>query len=198
MRPGILSIACALFALAPGGAGAVEPPDVTVRIGSAVVRVSTGAASADVRRNRFRLRLRADGRTLVREQRAGLFYERGATRMDLGRVESVTPSSNGVQLRVASSEGLPATVTLRFLTRRTLEVTLDPSDAASVTAVGERLRSPKRERIYGLTERLRDSPPFIPGVVDQPVDVPLDAIAVFVRDGAVEPGPSPADPGTGR
>src|SRR5262249_61755826 len=40
-----------------------------------------------------------------------------------------------------------------------------------VTASGERLHSPATERIYGLTERLRDSPPASPGgLVDQPVD----------------------------
>jgi alpha-D-xyloside xylohydrolase len=65
---------------------------------------------------------------------------------------------------------MPATVTLRFLTRRTLDVALDPPDAAGVAAMGDRFRAPRRERIYGLTERLRDSPPLAPGVVDTPVD----------------------------
>jgi alpha-glucosidase (family GH31 glycosyl hydrolase) len=49
-------------------------------------------------------------------------------------------------------------------------VALDPPDAATVEAVGERLRSPRAEAIYGLTERLRDSPVLVPGVIDIPVD----------------------------
>jgi hypothetical protein len=36
--------------------------------------------------------------------------------------------------------------------------------------VGERLHSPAKERIYGLTERLRDSPPFAPPLVEQAED----------------------------
>ena len=170
MRSGFVALLLACCALAAGTVRAVEPPDVTVSTGGSRVRVSTSAAVAEVYRGRFRLRLRAGKKTLVREQRPGLFYERGGTRVDLLRVEAATPLPDGVQLRVATSEGLPATVTLRFLTSRTLEVALDPPDAAGVTAAGERLRSPRRERIYGLTERLRDSPPLAPGVVDQPVD----------------------------
>jgi alpha-glucosidase (family GH31 glycosyl hydrolase) len=170
MRLVLPSIALGCLLFAPAGAAAVEPPDVTVSIGDGTVRLSTPAASVDVRRNRFRLRMRAGGRTLVREQRPGLFYERGTTRVDLGQVESAVALPDGAQLRVATAEGQPATVVLRFLTARTLEVVLDPPDAPTVTAVGERLRSPKSERLYGLTERLRDSPSFNPPLLEQPVD----------------------------
>ena len=150
---------------------AVVPPTVTVRIGDPAMCASRAAPPlAEVARSRFRLRLRRGRQALVQERAAGLFYERGGTSIDLLAVESATPLPDGVQLRVATSEGLPATVTLRFLTRRTLEVALEPPGAAGVTAVGERLRSPRRERIYGLTERLRDSPPLAPGVVDQTID----------------------------
>jgi alpha-glucosidase (family GH31 glycosyl hydrolase) len=170
MRPAPVTILAVTCALAAAAARAVEPPEVTVRTGGGRVRVSSGAAVVEASRSRFRLRLRAGGRTLEREQHPGLFYERGGTQVDLLGVEAATPLPDGVRLRVATSEGVPATVTLRFLTSRTLEVALDPPDAPAVTAAGERLRSPKHERIYGLTERLRDSPPFIPGLVDQPVD----------------------------
>jgi alpha-glucosidase (family GH31 glycosyl hydrolase) len=61
-------------------------------------------------------------------------------------------------------------VTIRFLTARTVEVALDPPDPATVEALGERLRSPRGEAIYGLTERLRDSPLWVPGVIDFPID----------------------------
>src|SRR5262249_5275691 len=100
----------------------------------------------------------------------GLFYERSGTVHALGDVRDARSITDGVQLGVETDEGSPAIVTLRFLTRRTLEVTLDPPDAAGVTATGERLRSPSTERIYGLTERLRDSPVISPGVLDVPQD----------------------------
>src|SRR4029079_8319858 len=135
MRRTLLAILLACGALMPVRAPAVEPPTVSVRIGSGHVRVASGAAVAEVARSRFRLRLRADGKTLAREQRPGLFYERGGTSIDLLAVESATPLPDGVQLRVATSEGLPATVTLRFLTQRTLEVALEPPGAPGVTAV---------------------------------------------------------------
>src|SRR5581483_10910351 len=56
----------------------------------------------------------------------------------------------GVRLTVDTDEGAPATVTVRFLTRRTLEVALDPPAPETVAAFGDRLRSPRRERGYGL------------------------------------------------
>ncbi|HYR96982.1 MAG TPA: TIM-barrel domain-containing protein, partial [Candidatus Binatus sp.] len=154
-------------------AGAVEPADVTVRRAGGSVRVQTGAASATVRLARYRLKLRdrTTRRLLTTEQRAGgLFYERGGTVHALGAVRDVATLADGVRLTIDTDEALPATVTLRFVTRRTLEVVLDPPDAAGVAAMGDRFRSPRRERIYGLTERLRDSPPAVPGIIDIPID----------------------------
>jgi alpha-D-xyloside xylohydrolase len=170
MRRALAAMLLACDLLLAWSARGVEPPRVTVRIGAGRVRVASGAAIAEVARSRFRLRLRANGRTLALEQRRGLFYERGGTTVDLRGVEAATALPDGARLRVATSEGLPATVTLRFLTSRTLEVALDPSDPTGVTAAGERLRARKRERIYGLTERLRDSPSVGPPVLEQPVD----------------------------
>ncbi len=162
-----------LLALLTGTAAAVEPADVTVtRVGGSV-RVETGAASARIRLGRFALQLRerATHRLLVAERRAGgLFYERGGVAHALQAVTTVTTLADGVQLTVDTDEGDPATVTIRFLTRRTLEVALDPPAADGVAAMGERLRSPHRERIYGLTERLRDSPLLAPGIIDVPTD----------------------------
>src|SRR5688572_14187832 len=131
------------------------------------VRLETSGVRAEVRRKRFRLKVRdqATRRRLVREQRDGLFGERGGTTHGLGAVTGVATSADGVVLTVDTDEGVPATVTLRFLTRRTLEVALDPPMPATVQAVGERLASSKREAIYGLTERLRDSPPIAPGEI---------------------------------
>src|SRR6185369_3095071 len=118
---------------------AVEPADVTVDVRPDRVIIRTGAAEATVRRARYRLALHdlGRGRRLVREvAHGGLFYERGATTHALGRVTAVTSLVDGVLLAVDTDEGLPAAVTLRFLTRRTLEVKLDPPDAATVGAFG--------------------------------------------------------------
>jgi alpha-D-xyloside xylohydrolase len=168
-----LAPAVALVALGAGFAGAVEPPDVTVRRAGGSVRVETGAASVRVGlgRHRLQLRERGTGRLLTAEQRGGgLFYERAGVAHALGAVTEVTMLADGVRLAVDTDEGSPATVTIRFLTRRTLEVALDPPDPAGVAAMGDRFRSPRRERIYGLTERLRDSPSIAPGVIDTPAD----------------------------
>lgn len=148
-------------------------PPVTVEPGGPIVRVSTDAARVEVARGRFHLRVRdrAGRRVVVREDGGGgLFYERAGARHGLGAVTDVALVPGGVRLTVDTDEGTPATVTLRFRTARTLEVALDPPDPGSVVAMGERLRSPSREAIYGLTERLRDSPPLFPGVVDIPAD----------------------------
>lgn len=158
------------LAAGAGAMSAAAAADVTVRIDRSRVRLSTAAASAEVERAAFHLKVRRGRRTLVREQRPGLFYERGGIRNDLGAVESAVALPDGVELRVATGEGRPATVRLRFLTARTLEVVLEPPDAATVAAAGTRLRSPTDERLYGLTERLRDSPPLAPPVLEQPVD----------------------------
>ena len=153
-------------------AGAVDPADVTVSQTSSTIRIQTSGVRAEVRKRRFRLKVRdhTSKRTLVREQRDGLFWERGGVTYGLGAVTHVAALADGVVLTVASDEGAAATVTLRFLTRRTLEVALDPPAPLETQAIGERLASPRRESIYGLTERLRDSPPLLPGVIDQPVD----------------------------
>jgi alpha-D-xyloside xylohydrolase len=162
-----LVTASVLLAAGVVAADAVQPAAVKTRISPKVVRVQTKAAVAEVRRTPFQLRVLAGQKALVREQSSGgLFYERAGTVHALGDVRDARSIADGVQLDVETDEGSPATVTLRFLTRRTLEVSLDPPDAASVSATGERLQSPPTERIYGLTERLRDSPVISPGVLD--------------------------------
>lgn len=142
---------------------------VTVRPGPGSVRIVSDAAQAEVGFRPFRLTIRdrQRGTTLVREHAAGgLFWERGGVTHGLGAVRQATALADGAALLVDTDEGEPATVTVRFLGERTIEVTLDPPAPESVTAFGERLRSPRQEAIYGLTERLRDSPLFVPGVLD--------------------------------
>lgn len=162
-----------LAALAPAVAAATLPASVTVEPGGAVIRLATAAARVEVTQSRFRLRVRdaAARRVVVRAAGDdGLFYERAGRRHGLGAVRDVALVPSGVRLTVDTDEGLAATVTLRFRTPRTLEVALDPPAPATVVAMGARLRSPAREAVYGLTERLRDSPPLAPGVIDIPVD----------------------------
>ena len=165
MRIAVAALACLM--LAPSGAGAVQPAKTRVQVSARIVRLVAGPIVAEVRRTPLRLRLLARGKTLVREQSdGGLFYERSGTVHELGAVRDARWVDGGVQLDVDTDEGSIATVTVRFLTRRTLEVELVPPDPAGVNAVGERLRSPSNEHIYGLTERLRDSPVIRPGVLD--------------------------------
>jgi len=171
LRPAPLGLALALAVASP--LPAVETARVMVTTAAGSVRLSTGRALAEVRRARYRLLVRdqGSGKVLVREPGDGsLFYERAGATHQLGAVRDVAPLADGVRLTVDTDEGTPATVTLRFLTRRTLEVTLLPPAPDTVTAAGARLLSPAGERIYGLTERLRDSPPLSPGVIDIPVD----------------------------
>ncbi|MFN7954216.1 MAG: hypothetical protein U0610_20995 [bacterium] len=60
-----------------------------------------------------------------------------------------------------------------FETPRTVAVEVTPPEDSSVAAVGDRIVTPTDERIYGLTERLRDSPPPPPTglpIEEQPVE----------------------------
>ena len=162
-----------LALLMPTVAAAVEPASVTVTRRGSLLRIETGAAVATVRMRRYALALRASGarRVLTAEARSGgLFYERGGSVHALGAVTAVEALADGARLTVDTDEGDAAIVMLRYRTSRTLAVTLEPPDPATVTAFGDRFRSPRRELIYGLTERLRDSPPIAPGTVDIPVD----------------------------
>jgi hypothetical protein len=131
---------------------AVEAPDVTVlQHGQKAVRIQTGLAAVDVSRTPLRLKVRdlVNGRRLLRGARGGtLAYERGATTHVLGEVTAVTPLPDGAVLDVATDEGMPATVTVRFLTRRTVEIALDPPDAGGVGVMRARFLSPEREAIY--------------------------------------------------
>ena len=154
-------------------ARATQPASVKVERRGGVLRIASQAALVDIGLAHYRLRVRAQGRLLTGEDGPrGFFYERaGNEPLRLDRVASFQPLADGAVLTVATTEtGASASVTLRWLTARTLEVTLEPPDAPTLVAVGERLRSPKSEAIYGLTERLRDSPPLAEGVLDIPAD----------------------------
>jgi alpha-D-xyloside xylohydrolase len=164
-------LAAAGLGLAPRAAPAVEPADVSVTRRGGTLYLETSAARAEVRLARYRLRFRArqHGTLMTAEDsRGGVFYERDGVTHGLGRVRAVAEIEDGAELTVDTDEGAPATVTLRWLTRRTLEVTVVLPSPETVTAVGNRFRSSQSEQIYGLTERLRDSRPLAEGVIDIP------------------------------
>jgi len=167
--PRLLPLAV-IVAIAPAATAA---RDVTIHRSHTAVRLATRAGIADVHLDPYRLDLR-ERRTmglLTREQTpSSLFYERNGATHTVGSVSDVTTLPDGVRLTAATDEGSPATVTVRFITPRTLEVVLDPPTPAGVSAMGDHFRSPPSERLYGLTERLRDSPALAPGTVDIPMD----------------------------
>ncbi len=165
-------IAMACIAAVSGCAGNGGGDDVTVDLSGPSIRLETARARAEIQREAFRLAVfLADGSTLTREaEGGGLFYEAGDGTHGLGRVVDERGIDRGVQIEVATDEASMARVTLRFLTARTLEVTFEPPGSGALAAVGERWESPQDEVIYGLTERLRDSPLIAPGVVDVPAD----------------------------
>jgi alpha-D-xyloside xylohydrolase len=162
----------ALALAVPALARAVEPAVVRVVDRPAKLRVESQHAGVTVRKARLQLALRdRGGRRLVRQgPQAGLFYERRGAPYDVGRVESVSMLPDGAALGVATTEGRSGTVTIRFLTSRTIEVAFDPPGADTVDAMGDRLVATRQESFYGLTSRLRDSPAFAPGIIDIPID----------------------------
>lgn len=157
---GLIATGLVLVALV-AVASAVEAPEVDVSIGRRKVVLRTQDAKATVRLRRLQIVLSAGRRRVARHEKSGgPFYERDGAHFDLGAVTATAPLADGVRLTVAAGDDAPAVVTLRFVTSRTLAVRVEPADPATVTALGDRYRSPRRELIYGLTERLRDSPPF--------------------------------------
>jgi alpha-glucosidase (family GH31 glycosyl hydrolase) len=167
MRRPLLLVAAILVAMP---ALAVEAPSVRTRGSARKLTLTTQDARLQVRGKRFQLVFRAKGVVARDQDEGGLFYERAGTRVGIGAVTDVRELDAGVVLTADTDEGQPATITLRFRTSRTLEVVLEPSSPDGVTAFGTSLRSPDTEVIYGLTERLRDSPPFAPPTIEQPVE----------------------------
>lgn len=159
-----------LLATACSDGDRARPAVVVERRGDALV-VRSGWLAAEVRLAAYRLAVRRGGALLTAEtESGGPFYERDGARHTLTAVREERRLPDGVALRVDTTEGLPATVELRFATQRTIEVTVSPPDPSGVGAVGNRFDSPADERIYGLTERLRDSPPLAPPRIDIPID----------------------------
>ena len=149
------------------------PSNVRFEFLSDRVRVHSDAATAEIRFGPYGLAFYGANDTVpvANESFAGnVFYERGQTVYRLTLVQQYRTLADGVELTVDTEENKPATVSVRFITARTLEVTVNPPTPETVTALGDRWDSPADELIYGLTERLRDSKPISPGKVDIPIE----------------------------
>jgi len=167
-------LAAVSVAASCGGSGASNP-SVTIERSPERIAVHSASLTAAITRPHFRLIIsaRGSGDLLLREPRGGgLFYEREGQAFRVTRVSSDRPLHNGIELTVETDEAAPAagTVTLRYVTDRTLEVTFEPPGPEGAAAFGERWEAAEGEMYYGLTERLRDSPVVAPGLIDIPVD----------------------------
>ena len=194
-------LACALGALPGalplGGATAraalPSPPDVQVREDDGSIEIGTPAAAVTVDKATFRLRFldrTGGGSRLMTEEPegGGVSWDRrdGSTGRP-GAVRGRQPVKNGVRLSVDTSEGRRASITVRFLSRRTALVLVEPPDPASLAGIGERFASPSDESIYGLSERPRDSREIAPGVIEIPIEDanPVPGIASLDRRGEI-------------
>lgn len=168
-------------------AAAVTPPKVRVSSDDTKVVLRTQHAKATVRLRRLQITLAAGRRRLARhDKRGGPFYERAGTRFDLGRVIDFAVDDDGyLGLVVDAGDAMPTYVWIQFVTSRTLNVVIDPG-FEDVTAIGDRFRSPRRELIYGLTERLRDSPPGPIGGVPSEDLAPVEAGSLDRKGETVE------------
>ncbi|GBD24716.1 Alpha-xylosidase [bacterium HR30] len=151
-----------------------EPParaNVQVFIGPSTIAVESPVLKVIVQRNPFRLEFAArdQGDPLTRTAaHNGLFYRRGNGAAEVTAVGAATAEHAGVRLTVETGEGEQGQLVVAFVTERTVRLDFVPPRGAETTAVGASWESPGDERIYGLTERLRDSPPLLPGVVEVP------------------------------
>lgn len=159
---------------APRTTGRIVVEDLpdTIRISSPTTRVT-------IDRRPYRLAFAAaDGTPLASESSGGgPHWERAGAIEQLGDVTAERVLADGVELSVAAGPSGSARVTVRFVSDRTAEVAIAPPAPETVAALGDRWDSPDDERIYGLSERLRDSPPLAPGTVDIPREdlVPVEA-----------------------
>src|SRR5271166_5187978 len=127
-------LALALVASSPGRAA--KPPEVAGPDDRFVLK--TEAACAEVSLSTYRLRIVGpDGEPLFTSEEVGggVFYERRGSVHHLTRVRELEKSAQAATLTVDTDEGTPATVTLRWLTPRTLEVTVQPTTPATLTAL---------------------------------------------------------------
>ncbi len=162
---------CAALGCGSDGEPASGSGTVRVRQDTHRVVLESEQVQVEVQREPFALVFRAarSGQELTRTSvPCGLFFERAGEESCAQRVARAETHAEGASFTVATTDGSRTNLELRFLSPRTVQVAFVPAEAAAATQVGSRWVSPRDERIYGLTERLRDSPPLLPGLVDIP------------------------------
>src|SRR5262245_5557299 len=128
--------------VAGAGCGDTDPAQssssVTVENLGDRIRLHTGIIVADIQRDPYRLVLSDQtGAALTAEaDQGGVFYERNGTTQQLTQVQSDAAQPDGVTLTVGTTEGSTAAVSVRAVTARTLEITVEPPAAETVTALG--------------------------------------------------------------
>jgi alpha-glucosidase (family GH31 glycosyl hydrolase) len=148
---------------------------VRVDVDGTTIALATATTRIEVDRDPFALRF-VGGEALRTETapREALRWERSDARIEaVTRVAAAAALPDGVELSLASSAGGAARLELRFSTERTARLELAPEDPATLVALGAAFASPADERIYGLTERLRDSPPI---AEEAGIEIPVDDI----------------------
>ncbi|MCM1981625.1 glycoside hydrolase family 31 protein [Lyngbya confervoides] len=171
-----------------------------------LLQISNGIMTVELHLDPFRWSVRNSvGQITAREQAGGLFYTRLNPGEDTPSTFSVLKVTDyqrvgeGVDLQVLTEEGKTARVRLRLSSSQGLEIQFLPPDPDSLLEVGDRLISPENEAIYGLTERLQDSPllsetpPF--NLVPQIPDIPVqDVFPGFPNGPKGFPFPAPIGP----
>jgi len=191
-RPAPLPLLIALAALAAACSDASAPATPRIHVASTAsgIRIASPTSVLAIQRTPYRVRLETPSGAVLASEAAdgGAFYERDGSVHRVGAVLAERILPDGVVLTVATDEGTEARATVRFLAERTVEVTVEPPAPETIAALGSRLDAPPGERIYGLTERLRDSPPLAPGVVEIPREevIPVEAGGLDRRGERVE------------
>src|SRR5262245_31537727 len=92
-----------------------SPAAVAVERDPIFIRVRSGDLTISVRRTAYRLEISSGGALRTMESTGGgPFYERDGSVYTLSSVMDDRDVADGVELSVETTEGLPATVTLRF------------------------------------------------------------------------------------
>jgi len=122
-----------------------------------VLSLESGEAVVTVEPDPFRLVVEATDGVRVAQAPAVTFLDEGGAADELTTVASTTVDGETLRVLVATSSGGQATVELSWTGDRSLRVAVAPPDGADVASIGDGFELEDDERIYGLTERLRDS-----------------------------------------
>jgi alpha-glucosidase (family GH31 glycosyl hydrolase) len=170
LAAGVLLLAAGCSSSDGGAAG----PSVRVDVAGAVVTVETATTRIEVVRDPFAIRFLGGGSLRTETAPEGaLSWERGGAVESVVRVSDATALPDGAELSVATTGGGAARLAVRFPSERTARLELAPDEPESLAALGAAFASPPGERIYGLTERLRDSPPI---AEEAGIEIPVEDV----------------------